>query len=90
MYRFVTKFRGATVALIYNRTLLLQDGVYDESAAVTLMSTDVDNISSVLVLLNECWAETLEVAIGIYLLARQIGWVCIMPTIVVACKPPII
>ena len=37
-------FRGAAVGLIYNRTLNLQDGVYDEAAAVTLMSTDIERL----------------------------------------------
>ena len=86
MYRLITQFRGAMVVLIYNHTLGIQDGIYDESAAVTLMSTDVDNIANVLVSLNECWAEVIEVTIGIYLLARQVGWVSIMPIIVVGGK----
>lgn len=84
MYRLITQFRGAMVVLIYNHTLGIQDGLYDESAAVTLMSTDVDNIANILVSLNECWAEVIEVTIGIYLLARQVGWVSIMPIIIVA------
>ncbi|KAH7319081.1 putative ATP-binding cassette transporter [Rhexocercosporidium sp. MPI-PUGE-AT-0058] len=72
MYRLITRFRGAMVVLIYNHTLGIQDGLYDESAAVTLMSTDVDNIANILVSLNECWAEVIEVTIGIYLLAQQV------------------
>lgn len=84
MYRLITQFRGAMVVLIYSHTLNIQDGLYDESAAVTLMSTDVDNIANTLVTLNECWAEVIEVSVGIYLLARQVGWVSIMPIIIVA------
>ncbi len=84
MYRLITQFRGAMVVLIYNHTLSIQDGLYDESAAVTLMSTDVDNIANILVSLNECWAEVIEVTIGIYLLARQVGWVSVIPIIIVA------
>lgn len=83
LHRFVTMFRGATVSLIYRHAIELSDGLYDESAAVTLMSTDVDRIVLCLIDLNECWARLIEVAIGIVLLARQLGWVCIMPIIVV-------
>lgn len=84
MYRLITQFRGAMVVLIYQHTLGIQDGLYDDSAAVTLMSTDVDNIANILVTLNECWAEVIEVTVGIYLLARQVGWVSIMPIVIVA------
>ena len=88
LYRFITMFRGATVALIYNHALLIQDGLYDESTAITLMSTDVDRIALTLTSLNECWARLIEVAIGILLLARQLGWVCVMPVVVVLSRWP--
>ncbi|KAK6826667.1 hypothetical protein RU639_004770 [Aspergillus parasiticus] len=38
--RVSTLFRGAMISLIHDRTLTLQDGLYTESAALTLMSTD--------------------------------------------------
>lgn len=85
--RFTTMFRGAAVTLIYNRALLVQDGLYDESAAVTLMSTDVDVMSHTLTALNESWALSIEVVVGIYLLASQLGWVCVVPLVTVAGKP---
>ena len=81
--RFMTMFRGASVSLIYKRALSIQDGLYDESAAVTLMSTDVDRITTCLTELNECWARAVEVALGIFLLALQLGWVCVVPIIIV-------
>ncbi|KAI0881278.1 ABC transporter [Annulohypoxylon maeteangense] len=81
--RFVTMFRGATDALIYERVLHVQSRTYDETAAVTLMSTDVDRVVFSLESLNEVWARVIEVAVGITLLALQLGWVCIVPIIVV-------
>lgn len=36
--RLVTKFRGAVISLLYNHTLILQEGASTESAAITLMS----------------------------------------------------
>ncbi|TQV95962.1 ABC transporter [Cordyceps javanica] len=77
--RFKTMFRGASVCLIYDKALQTRDGVYDESSAVTLMSTDVDQITECLTELNECWARVLEVALGLTMLARQLGWVCVVP-----------
>ncbi|EED13629.1 ATP-binding cassette transporter, putative [Talaromyces stipitatus ATCC 10500] len=84
LYRFITMFRGATVSLIYRHALLLQDNdLPDRSTAITLMGSDVDRISACLVNLNECWARSIEVVIGIIILAYQIGWVCVMPIAVV-------
>lgn len=79
-------FRGSTVYLIYNRTLLLKEGVYDESAAVSLMSNDVDRIAFCLTELNECWSRCIEIAIGLTLLSIQLGWVSLVPLVVIACK----
>ncbi|MCJ1311899.1 hypothetical protein MMC25_005572 [Agyrium rufum] len=76
-------FRGASVGLIYNRTLILQDGVYDESAAVTLMSTDIDRIATSIRSADDVWAGIIQVSLGMYLLARQLGWVCVMPVLVI-------
>ncbi|KAK0620017.1 hypothetical protein B0T14DRAFT_537621 [Immersiella caudata] len=83
IYRFTTVFRGAAVSLIYNHALVVQDHIYDEAAAVTLMSTDVGSIARCLVNLNECWARLLEVTVGIALLTLQLGWVSGVPVVVV-------
>ncbi|KAK4444931.1 ABC multidrug transporter [Podospora aff. communis PSN243] len=83
IYRFTTMFRGAAVSLIYNHTLVIQDHLYNEAAAVTLMSTDVDNIARCLANLNECWARLLEVIVGIALPSIQLGWVSVVPIVVV-------
>lgn len=47
------------------------------------MSADVDRICQSLVLLHDLSARPLELVVGISLLARQIGWVCVMPVVVV-------
>jgi ATP-binding cassette subfamily C (CFTR/MRP) protein 1 len=85
LYRFIAMFRGATVSLIYEKSLLRSD-IVDSASAVSLMSNDVDSIAFNLELLNECWARSIELAIGIFLLTRQLGWVSIMPIVVVLCK----
>lgn len=72
------------VSLIYIKTLEQPAGLYDESAALTLMSTDVDRLTSSLDSLNEVWARIIEMSIGIWLLERQLGWVCVAPIVIVA------
>ncbi|KAJ5946436.1 ABC transporter transmembrane domain type 1 [Penicillium verhagenii] len=84
LYRLVTMFRGAASSMIYDHALRIPDGTLgDRSATVTLMTTDVDRIIASLITLNEYWARTIEVGIGIALLALRLGWVCLMPLIVV-------
>ncbi|OKL59747.1 hypothetical protein UA08_04922 [Talaromyces atroroseus] len=83
VYRFLTMFRGAVSSLIYGRALHIPDGRLDDrSAAITLMTTDIDRISACLINLNECWARLIEVAVGISILAMRIGWICVVPVIV--------
>ena len=73
LYRTITIFRGAVVSLIYAKTLTRRAGIYDESAALTLMSTDVDRIVFGLQQITEIWARLIEIAIGIWLLKIQSG-----------------
>ncbi|PYI06874.1 multidrug resistance-associated protein [Aspergillus sclerotiicarbonarius CBS 121057] len=84
LYRFLTMFRGAASSLIYEHALRIPDGeLEDRSATITLMTTDIDRITACLANLNECWARAIEVVIGITLLALRLGWVCLMPVIIV-------
>lgn len=85
----ITMFRGAMVSQIYAKTLTLHAGVYDESAAVTLMSTDVDRMAVSLQQITEVWALLVQLAIAIWLLEDRVGWICVGPIIVVAglCSP---
>lgn len=87
LYRFVAMFRGAASSMIYEHALDIPDGTLeDRSATITLMTTDVDRIIDCLITLNEFWARTIEVGIGIALLALRLGWVCLMPLVIVLGK----
>ncbi|GLA66320.1 hypothetical protein AtubIFM54640_008526 [Aspergillus tubingensis] len=83
LFRMITMFRGAAIALIYDHTMVLPDGTRDESAAVTLMSTDIDMIARSLEQASELWARVVEIAIGIWLLERQLAAVCVAPILVI-------
>ena len=75
----------AMVGLIHNRCLTIEDGIFDESAAVTLMSNDAESVQYVGFIFHEIWADTLALTVGMYLLASELGWVSIVPLLVVAC-----
>lgn len=71
-YRTITMFRGALTSIIYSKTCKTKD-LQDDSAAVTLMSTDVDRIASSLEDIHEIWANVVELAIAMYILQAQVG-----------------
>ena len=86
IHRCVLMSQSALIGLIYDRALLIPDTLYDEAEAVTLMSSDTDLIAETILVVHDCWVLTLQVAVGVYLLARQLGAVSIMPLVLVAGK----
>lgn len=86
-YRSVTMIRGGLISLISDVTLLLDAGLSKDSAAVTLMSTDVDRIVSGLEYSDFIWASPIEIAVALYLLSREIGLPCLMPLAISLGKP---
>jgi ATP-binding cassette subfamily C (CFTR/MRP) protein 1 len=83
LYRHITMLRGSLVSLIYTESLKLEDRLEDATSAVTLMSTDVDRICQSMVFMHDVWARPLELCIGISLLADQLGWIAVVPVLVV-------
>jgi hypothetical protein len=81
LFALTTSFRGATSALIYSKSLV-KDAGYNEMAAVTLMSTDIDRMVMSVTMSADIWARFIEVAIGVWLLWRQIGANSIAPIII--------
>jgi len=71
--------RGALVTAIYQKTTEISIIALDNSAAVTLMSTDVERIEQGLKQLHEFWANLLQTCIATYLLQRELGLACLTP-----------
>jgi ATP-binding cassette subfamily C (CFTR/MRP) protein 1 len=82
----MTMFRGAMITVIFSKTLSLDCDEYNESTALTLMSTDIDRIVMCFEYFHSVWARFIEVVIGTTLLALQMGWVCVIPIVVVGCR----
>lgn len=74
--------------LIFSRTLKLQAGLQDETASLTLMSSDIDRLAVSLDAFCEVWAQLVELSLGLVLLGRQLGWVCVAPILIVAGRSP--
>jgi hypothetical protein len=66
----------------------MRDGVYDDSAAVTHMSTDVDSIDWIVFLVVETWGQLAEVFVGMFMLWNELGWWSLTPLAVVGCEYP--
>jgi ATP-binding cassette, subfamily C (CFTR/MRP), member 1 len=71
--------RGSLVTTIYRKTTEISLTALDNSAAVTLMSTDVERIVNGMRLMHEFWANLIQVFIATYLLQRELGVACVAP-----------
>lgn len=79
----MAKVRSALIAVIYQKLLSLKFANANNSAAVTLMGTDVDRIAeSLYLLISELAANVVQMSIAVWLLERQLGAVCIAPIVV--------
>jgi hypothetical protein len=87
VYRCITMVRGMLVSAIFTHTLQLDQATAKKSAAVTLMSTDVNSIEAGFVMMHDLWAGVLEVGIGFYLLSRYVGAATVLVVIPTICKP---
>ncbi|PWY93092.1 multidrug resistance-associated protein [Aspergillus sclerotioniger CBS 115572] len=86
VYRLMTTVRAGLISMIYQQTTNLSGNDVKDTAALTLMGTDVERIGNSLRLLHETWASIVEVGVALYLLERQIFLVCLVPAaITVAC-----
>ncbi|KAM5356681.1 hypothetical protein ACJ41O_003327 [Fusarium nematophilum] len=72
-FQMVTMYRGGLVSLILKKTLRLKTAAIQDSAPVTLMTTDMDTIVGAGAMAHDLWANILELPVGIYLLYRQVG-----------------
>ncbi|KFY89738.1 hypothetical protein V500_05527 [Pseudogymnoascus sp. VKM F-4518 (FW-2643)] len=71
--RMATMVRGSLVNAIYTQTLDLSITSLDESAAVTLMSLDVERICTAILPIHSLWSSPLEITLAIWLLQKEIG-----------------
>ncbi|CZT49492.1 related to multidrug resistance-associated protein [Rhynchosporium secalis] len=82
-YRLMAMIRGGVIGMIYRKITTLKSANTNDSAAMTLMGTDVEQIAENMhLILTDLWANLLQIGIAIWLLERQLGAVCIAPVIV--------
>ncbi|PVH85137.1 putative multidrug resistance protein [Cadophora sp. DSE1049] len=81
--RVLVGFRGAVASLIFSKTLKQYANLQDKDASLTHMSSDIDQLAFSLDALCQVWAQVIELVIGLYLLSRNLGWVCVAPIVIV-------
>ncbi|KAF4438951.1 abc transporter [Fusarium austroafricanum] len=81
--RFVSMARGILFTAVYNKTISLPTADVNDSAALTLMNSDIERIKMGLLPLHEYWANVIEVVLASWLLEKQIGAAFAAPIVVV-------
>ncbi|KLO97907.1 multidrug resistance-associated protein [Fusarium fujikuroi] len=80
--RSVTLLRGVLVSAVFSKATDLSITTTDDSAAVTLMSSDVDVIVRAVREIHEFWANIIQLAIAAWLLSTHVGYAAVGPIIV--------
>ncbi|KAH7390278.1 hypothetical protein BKA64DRAFT_710834 [Cadophora sp. MPI-SDFR-AT-0126] len=79
--RFVTSVRGILITQIYARTVDLSITALNDSAAVTLMSSDTETICRGFANVHELWVVPVELGLALWLLYRQLGLALLAPAV---------
>ncbi|KAI9736588.1 MAG: hypothetical protein M1818_006099 [Claussenomyces sp. TS43310] len=77
--RCLAIIRGTLVSAVFVKTTEISITALDNSAAVTLMSTDVERSVMALREVHELWANAIQVGIATYLLEAELGAACVVP-----------
>ncbi|KAM0506276.1 hypothetical protein ACHAP8_001310 [Fusarium lateritium] len=80
--RSVTLLRGVLVSAVFSKVTELSTTATDNSAAVTLMSSDVDVIVRAIREVHELWANIIQLAFATWLLSTHIGYAASGPIII--------
>ncbi|KAJ5945585.1 ABC multidrug transporter [Penicillium verhagenii] len=78
-HRLRTMARSIIVTEIYAAAMRSRIGPSDDSATLTLMSTDIENIKMGLRPLHDAWASIIQVALASWMLFQRLGVVFVAP-----------
>lgn len=78
-FRAIAMARGQLISMLFEKATELSITNANPTAALTLMSADIERIDMGWRTAHEIWANLVEIAIAIYLLERQLGIACVIP-----------
>ncbi len=74
--------RGGMISMIYGKMMTLPFGNVNESGAMSIMGSDVETLVETFnMLICDTWADVVQLALATWLLAEQLGVVCIAPIV---------
>lgn len=74
------------VGILYSHCLRSENDPATSSAVVSLASNDTETAANLGNVVHDTWSQVLELAVGTYLLADELGWVCVVPPLVAVCE----
>lgn len=74
--------RSSLVMAIYDKTISLNEFVLNDSAALSLMSTDTETVCNNMAFLDSLLMSPIEIGLGLFFLARQVGVACLAPVVI--------
>ena len=75
--------RGIVASAVYRKTTEAKIAVSDDSAALTLMSGDVERMIRGWQFMHEFWSNAIEAALALWLLSRHLGAASVAPLVVI-------
>lgn len=75
--------RGVLFTAVYEKKTSLSTAVATDSAALTLMNSDIERVKMGLLPIHEYWANIVELALACWLLERKIGAAFAAPIVVI-------
>ena len=73
--------------MIFDKTLRVESSALDNAEAITLMSADIDRITSSMHLVHELYASVIETGIALWLLYNFLGVAMVAPIAWILSKP---
>ncbi|KAH7305242.1 P-loop containing nucleoside triphosphate hydrolase protein [Stachybotrys elegans] len=77
--------RGSLISLIFKSTYYSSASQVHSTESLTLMTVDVDKVMFGFEDLHELWANVLQIAVAVYVLASQMSWASVAPVLVPIC-----
>jgi hypothetical protein len=85
-FRAITMARGQLISMLYDKATDISITAADPTAALTLMSADIERIDTGWRTAHDVWANLVEIAVAVFLLERELGVACLIPVGAAICE----
>ncbi|CAI7623212.1 unnamed protein product [Penicillium glandicola] len=78
--RAMTAVKSSLIGILHEKSLQCSD---NDHSAIGLINTDVEHVHIAMGWAHIIWSSLLSISLGLYLLASKLGWVSVVPIILV-------